>query len=95
MNMMPLEPIQMEQTHQHSVLCCQCGISIMPSPASMCVNCIRNEVDITEGIPKQITVNWCKNCERWLQPPTQWVPCQIESKELLALLIKKLKVCVN
>jgi len=26
----------------------------------MCVDCIRNEVDITEGIPKQLTLYWCK-----------------------------------
>ena len=36
----------------------------------MCVNCIRNEVDITEGIPKQATLHFCRNCERY--PPTSW-----------------------
>ena len=58
----------------------------------MCVNCIRNEVDITEGIPKQITVNFCKNCDRWLQPPNSWIVAQLESKELMALMLRKLKV---
>lgn len=77
---------------QQMILCCQCGISIPSNPANMCVNCIRSEVDITEGIPKQITVNWCKNCERWLQPPNSWTACAIESKELMALLLRKLKV---
>ncbi|KAI8991451.1 NMD3 family-domain-containing protein [Mycotypha africana] len=57
----------------------------------MCVNCIRNEVDITEGIPKQATIHFCRNCERYLQPPGIWVTAQLESRELLTLCLKKLK----
>ncbi|KAI9280698.1 NMD3 family-domain-containing protein [Sporodiniella umbellata] len=57
----------------------------------MCVNCIRNEVDITEGIPKQGTIHFCRNCERYLQPPGVWIAAQLESRELLALCLKKLK----
>ncbi|ORX58312.1 NMD3-domain-containing protein [Hesseltinella vesiculosa] len=57
----------------------------------MCVNCIRNEVDITENIPKQATIHFCRGCERYLQPPGIWVPAQLESKELLTLCLKKLK----
>ena len=64
---------------------------MLPNPANMCVNCIRNEVDITEGIPKQSTIHFCKFCERYLQPPNQWLTCQLESKELLSLCLKKLK----
>lgn len=33
----------------------------------------------------------CKDCERWLQPPTSWVTAALESKELLALCLRKLK----
>lgn len=57
----------------------------------MCVNCIRNEVDITEGIPKHATLHFCRNCERYLQPPGIWVAAQLESRELLTLCLKKLK----
>ncbi|ORZ16518.1 NMD3 family-domain-containing protein [Absidia repens] len=57
----------------------------------MCVNCIRNEVDITDGIPKQATIHFCKNCERYLQPPGIWVTASLESRELLTLCLKKLK----
>ncbi|KAI8328959.1 NMD3 family-domain-containing protein [Chlamydoabsidia padenii] len=57
----------------------------------MCVNCIRNEVDITEGIPKQATIHFCKNCDRYLQPPGIWVTAALESRELLTLCLKKLK----
>lgn len=36
-------------------------------------------------------MHWCKGCERYLQPPNIWVPCALESKELLALCLKKLR----
>lgn len=48
-------------------------------------------IDITEGIPKQAAVNWCKGCSRYLAPPTQWVICDMESRELLAICLRKLK----
>lgn len=31
-------------------LCCECGCLIDPNPANMCVACLRNHVDITEGM---------------------------------------------
>ncbi|CAO3591254.1 unnamed protein product [Absidia cylindrospora] len=57
----------------------------------MCVNCIRNEVDITDGIPKHLTIHFCKSCERYLQPPGMWVAAALESRELLSICLKKLK----
>ncbi|MEQ2215669.1 ribosome-binding protein [Xenoophorus captivus] len=57
----------------------------------MCVACLRTQVDISEGIPKQVTVHFCKQCERYLQPPATWMHCALESRELLALCLKKLK----
>jgi nonsense-mediated mRNA decay protein 3 len=57
----------------------------------MCVNCIRSQVDITEGMQKQITILWCKECGRYLQPPKHWVRAEPESKELLTFCIKRVK----
>ena len=62
-----------------------------PNASNMCVNCIRSQVDITEGIQKQVTVLWCKDCGRYLQPPKHWVRAEPESKELLTFCIKKVK----
>uniref|UniRef100_A0A8D3ANT6 60S ribosomal export protein NMD3 n=1 Tax=Scophthalmus maximus TaxID=52904 RepID=A0A8D3ANT6_SCOMX len=62
-----------------------------PNPANMCVACLRTQVDISEGIPKQVTVQFCKQCERYLQPPTTWMSCALESRELLSLCLKKVK----
>ena len=72
-------------------LCCLCGVSIPPNPTNMCVNCIRNQVDITEGIQKQVTVLWCKMCGRYLQPPKHWLQAEPESKELLTFCIKRIR----
>lgn len=74
-----------------TILCCMCGTAIPSNPSNMCVNCIRAEVDITDGIPKQLNVQMCKACGRWLNPPNHWATCELESKELLTLCIKKIK----
>ncbi|XP_064456114.1 60S ribosomal export protein NMD3-like [Ornithodoros turicata] len=76
---------------QCKVLCCECGVSIDPNPSNMCVACLRTTVDITEGIPKQGTIYFCRGCERYLQPPAQWVHATLESRELLGLCLKKIK----
>lgn len=73
------------------VLCADCGVPITPNSANLCLSCLRNTIDITDGIPKQATVNFCRNCERYLNPPAQWVQARLESRELLAICLKKLK----
>ncbi|TBU27951.1 NMD3-domain-containing protein [Dichomitus squalens] len=75
----------------HRVLCADCGTPIVPNSANLCVACLRNTVDITEGIPKQASVSFCRNCERFLSPPSSWVIARPESQELLAICLKKLK----
>merc|ERR1712037_1021438 len=69
----------------------ECGTAIDPNPANLCVGCLRTQVDITEGIPKQVTIHFCKFCERYLQPPQAWIAAALESRELMALCLKKLK----
>ena len=70
------------------VLCCLCGVSIDPNAANMCVNCLRGQVDITENIPKSLILHQCRGCQRILRPP--WVACEPESRELLAVCLKKI-----
>uniref|UniRef100_A0A7N4NW00 60S ribosomal export protein NMD3 n=1 Tax=Sarcophilus harrisii TaxID=9305 RepID=A0A7N4NW00_SARHA len=77
------------------VLCCECGVPIPPNPANMCVACLRTQVDISEGIPKQVSINFCKQCERYLQPPGTWIQCALESRELLTLCLKKIKASLS
>ncbi|KAK7053848.1 60S ribosomal export protein NMD3 [Favolaschia claudopus] len=75
----------------HQILCADCGTPITPNSANLCVACLRNSVDITEGIPKQASVSFCRNCERFLSPPQTWTLARPESSELLSICLKKLK----
>ncbi|KAK9467377.1 NMD3 family-domain-containing protein [Lipomyces arxii] len=85
-------PIEGQQSIMATVLCCNCGVPIDgTSGLSMCYDCIKLSVDITEGIQRESTLNFCRNCERFLRPPNQWTVAQLESRELLALCLKRLK----
>lgn len=75
-----------------AVPCCLCGAAVSPPNSSnMCVNCIRSQVDISEGIPKQVTIQWCKGCGRYHEPPGRWLVAQLESKELLSFCLRRVK----
>lgn len=37
------------------------------------------------------SISYCRNCERFLAPPAQWMIARPESQELLAICLKKLK----
>lgn len=74
-----------------TILCCECGVPMPPNSANMCLSCIRTRVDVTEGLPRQLSAVFCRGYERFLQPPAQWLPAALESKELLALLLRKIK----
>lgn len=76
---------------QERILCAACGVLIPPNPSNLCIHCIRSEVDISEGIPKQVTLHHCKGCNRYLQPPHMWVSAELESRQLLSICLKKLK----
>eukprot|EP00123_Amoebidium_parasiticum_P004017 comp15309_c0_seq1/m.12152 comp15309_c0_seq1/g.12152 ORF comp15309_c0_seq1/g.12152 comp15309_c0_seq1/m.12152 type:complete len:515 (-) comp15309_c0_seq1:173-1717(-) len=86
-----MEYMQPTAPQQQMILCCQCGIPIPPNPANMCINCIRSSVDVTEGIQKQVALYFCRGCDRYLQPPAIWVTAALESRELLAICLKRLK----
>lgn len=70
------------------VACCMCAAPIKQNPTNMCVQCIRTQVDITEGIPTSLTIYRCRGCMRWLKPG--WVDCELESRELMAICLRKI-----
>lgn len=83
---------QHQQQHAATVLCCNCGVPIDGSGGLvMCYDCIKMTVDITEGIPREANISFCRNCERFLQPPGQWIRADLESRELLAICLRRLK----
>lgn len=86
----PQQYFQNQQTTGH-VLCCLCGTPIPPNPANMCVPCVRSQADVTAGISRAVTLLWCKECGRYLQPPRHWVRAEPESRELLTFCVKRLR----
>ncbi|KAG6416900.1 hypothetical protein SASPL_124341 [Salvia splendens] len=74
-----------------SVLCCKCGITMQPNAANMCTRCLQTEIDITEGLQKQVTIVHCPECNKYLQPPKTWTRAELESKKLLSFCIRRLK----
>lgn len=74
-----------------SVLCCKCGISMQPNAANMCVKCLQTEIDITEGLQRNVTIVHCPECDKYLQPPKKWFKAELESKKLLTFCVKRVK----
>lgn len=77
-------------SNKPQVMCCVCGTLIDSNPTNMCVNCIRTQIDITEGISKNIVIQWCKGCGRFAHN-NGWVTAEPESKELLSMLVRKVR----
>lgn len=57
----------------------------------MCVECLKEQYDATEGLSKEEILCFCRECERYLQPPKYWFKCDLESKELLQFCLKRIK----
>jgi nonsense-mediated mRNA decay protein 3 len=76
-----------------TILCCNCGAPIDGTTATgaLCYDCVKLTVDISQGVQREATLHCCKDCDRWLLPPTSWIVALPESRELLALCLKKLK----
>ncbi|XP_005175681.2 60S ribosomal export protein NMD3 isoform X1 [Musca domestica] len=79
------------QIKRNTILCCECGVRIESNSHNMCLSCLRDHLDITANISKQVELQFCRNCERYLQPPGEWINARWESRELLGLCLKKVR----
>lgn len=57
----------------------------------MCVSCLRSRVDVTEGIARNAVVFRCRRCGRYASCTNSWQACELESAELMALCLKRVK----
>ncbi|KJY00482.1 nonsense-mediated mRNA decay protein 3 [Zymoseptoria brevis] len=85
-------PAQREMTSP-TVLCYNCGAAIDGTQAAgaICTDCLKLTMDVTQGIERDGILLMCRDCDRWLSPPTSWVVAAPESRELLALCLRKLR----
>ena len=76
-----------------TILCYNCGAPIDGTQAAgaLCSDCLKLTVDITTGIEREGILHMCRDCDRWLSPPAQWLVAAPESRELLALCLRKLR----
>ncbi|KAI9888616.1 MAG: hypothetical protein M1814_006597 [Vezdaea aestivalis] len=75
-----------------TILCYNCGAPIdgTISAGALCNDCIKLTIDISAGIQREAVISFCRDCDRWLQPPNQWIVAAPESQQLLALCLRKL-----
>ena len=57
--------------------CCQCGVMTPPNASNTCLQCLKAQINVTEGISKHILLNHCKECNRYKKPP--WTLMEPES----------------
>ena len=60
-----------------------------PNAANTCIDCLKSQIDISEGISKSLIMQHCRECNRYLKPP--WTRCELESSELLSVCLKQVK----
>lgn len=66
--------------HQQSHMCV----------SSLLTVCVGKRQDVTEGIATTVTMDRCSGCGRFSVPPHHWQACELESKELLSICLKKI-----
>lgn len=80
----------MNGDQSYGILCCLCGVPIEPNPTSMCLPCLRTQVNITEGIDEEQTLLACHQCGRYNIGNDKYVPAPLESPQLLGICLKKI-----
>lgn len=78
-----------DDTNLRYISCILCGDSIKANTSKMCHNCILQNIESNSiNINKDTyLIYYCRECKRYLH--NRWVYCELESKELLALCLKK------
>ncbi|CRH03151.1 60S ribosomal export protein NMD3, putative [Plasmodium relictum] len=79
----------LENNYVHFISCILCGDSIKANSSKMCNNCLLQNIESNSiNINKDTyLIYYCRECRRYLH--NRWVYCELESKELLALCLKK------
>lgn len=75
------------------IICCICSAEIDATRKGMCDTCARQQIDITEGIQRQLLIQYCKLCDRYQRPP--WVRLTLETPEMMSFLLTKMKGLKN
>ncbi|UKJ88217.2 nonsense-mediated mRNA decay protein [Theileria orientalis] len=70
--------------------CFLCGEFVaVPTSSRMCATCLTKSVDLSENVSTHCTILQCSTCARFYHD--RWLNCELESKELLSICLKKIK----
>ncbi|XP_953950.1 nonsense-mediated mRNA decay protein (NMD3) [Theileria annulata] len=70
--------------------CFLCGEFVSaPTSSRMCSTCLTKSVDLSENVSTHCTILQCTTCTRFYHD--RWLNCELESKELLSICLKKIK----
>ncbi|ETB60578.1 hypothetical protein YYC_02217 [Plasmodium yoelii 17X] len=80
---------EIESTNRRIIQCILCGDNILANNSKMCNNCLLQNIESNSMNINKDTylIYYCRECKRYLH--NKWVYCELESKELLALCLKK------
>ncbi len=78
-----------------TILCCNCGIGILPNSKNMCIRCMSNSAVLEKKIVKSMTLESCRGCERYYFPPKSWKHLPWGSQELLIYCLERNKSVKN
>ncbi|SCL96901.1 60S ribosomal export protein NMD3, putative [Plasmodium chabaudi chabaudi] len=80
---------EIEPTSRRIIQCILCGDNIISNNSKMCNNCLLQSIESnsTNINRDSYLIYYCRECKRYLH--NKWVFCELESKELLALCLKK------
>jgi len=74
------------------VRCCVCGIMTKPNDSNMCLRCLTPEIDLKSDLcVEDLEVSQCRTCKKYQNKNRIWIAAEWESKELLGLLLKRIK----
>jgi nonsense-mediated mRNA decay protein 3 len=62
-----------------------------PNPSNTCLSCLKQRIDITDGLSKNNSVDHCKECNRYVQGNGRWVEAGWETAELLTICLKNIR----
>eukprot|EP00371_Babesia_bovis_P002218 XP_001610865.1 nonsense-mediated mRNA decay protein [Babesia bovis T2Bo] len=76
------------------MFCCLCG-DVVPKPTAsrMCHLCITKNVNLAQEVTTHTTILQCGTCKMFFHD--RWLKCDLESKELLSICLKKAKGLEN
>lgn len=74
-----------------TVACCGCGVLIVPNSMMKCAPCLKADVDVARDVSRNVVINYCKECNSYLNHTGRWMPAELESRELLGICLKKIK----